>query len=115
MIQVSQLLFSLLSSYTELTTVVSNRIYPVLAPENAVFPFVVYGFGEVPTETKDASGYMVNVAVWFEQNKVTEALQMADDLKVLIEDHDFEFINTNVNFDADNLKIYSEINFKIIK
>jgi|SRR5690606_7660707 len=115
MIEVSTELKNILNAYPPLATSVQSRIYPLLANESVVFPFAVYGFGEVPFETKDACAYNVNVSVWFEPNNITEAMQMADDLKNLAENNDWEFINTNVDFDASTQKIFSEINFKIIK
>jgi len=115
MIQVSEILLDVLNNYPALTAKVQSKIYPLIAPDSTSFPFAVYGFGEVPYETKDASAYNVNVAVWFESNNITEAMQMADDLKVLVEATDWEFINTNVDFDINTEKIFSEINFKIVK
>lgn len=114
MIKVSTQLKNILNAYPPLATAVQNRIYPLLANEGVPFPFAIYGFGEVPFETKDACVYNVNVSVWFEPNNITEALQMADDLKTLAENNDWEFINTNVDFEPANQKIFSEINFKII-
>lgn len=115
MIEVSKQLIAVLTAYVPLTNVVNNKIYPVLANEGVQFPFAVYSFGEVPFETKDACAYHVNLSVWFEPNKITEAMQMADALKELIDQNDWDFVSTNVNFDETSLKIFSEINFKIIK
>ena len=114
MIQVSEYLIEILKNYPALAVAVQGRIYPLIANESVKFPFAVYGFGEVSFETKDACAYNVNVAVWFEPNNITEAMQMADDLKELADQHDWEFYNTNVDFDAATQKIFSEINFKII-
>jgi len=115
MIQVSTYLKNILSTYPALSGIVQNRIYPLIANEGVKFPFAIYGFGEVPYQSKDACAYSVNVAVWFEPNNITEAYQMADHLKTLAEMHDWEFISTNVEFEPSNQKIFSEINFKIIK
>jgi len=115
MIKVSEELVTILKNYSALTTVVQQRIFPLIAKEATVFPFAIYGFGEVPFETKDACAYNVNVSVWFEPKHITEAYKMADDLKELSEQHDWEFYNTNVGFDSVTGKIFSEINFKIIK
>lgn len=114
MIQVSEYLIEILKNYPALAAAVQGRIFPLIANESVKFPFAVYGFGEVPFETKDACAYNVNIAVWFEPNNITEAMQMADDLKKLADQHDWEFVNTNVDFDAATQKIFSEINFKII-
>ncbi|SFO04786.1 Protein of unknown function [Paenimyroides ummariense] len=114
MIQVSEYLIEILKNYPALAAAVQSRIFPLFANEGTRFPFAVYGFGEVSSETKDACAYNVNVAVWFEPNNVTEAYQMADDLKELAEKNPWEFINTNVGADEENRKIFSEINFKII-
>lgn len=115
MIKVSEYLISILKNYPDLASVVQDRIFPLVAKEGTVFPFAIYGFGEVPFETKDACAYDTNVTVWFEPNHVIEAYKMADDLKELSEQHDWEFYNTNVSFDSETGKIFSELNFKIIK
>lgn len=115
MIQVSEYLIEILKNYPALAAAVQGRIYPLIANESVKFPFAVYGFGEVPFETKDACAYNTNVTVWFEPNHITEAYKMADDLKELSEQYDWEFFNTNVSFDSETGKIFSELNFKIIK
>lgn len=114
MIQVSEYLIEILKNYPALAAAVQGRIYPLIANETVKFPFAVYGFGEVPYASKDASAYDVNIAVWYEPNNVIEAYQMADDLKQLAEKNPWEFINTNVGVDDETRKIFSEINFKII-
>lgn len=114
MIEVSKYLIEILNNYPALAAAVQGRIFPLIANEKVKFPFAVYGFGEVPYESKDACAYNVNVAVWFDPNNIIEAMQMADDLKNLAEQNPWEFINTNVDFDAETQKIFSEINFKII-
>lgn len=115
MIQVSKYLIAILENYPALAAAVQSRIYPIVANEGVGFPFAVYGFSEVPYESKDACAYNVNVSVWFDANKRTEAMQMADDLKKLAEQNPWEFVNTNVDFSTATQKIFSEINFKIIK
>lgn len=114
MIQVSEYLIEILKNYPALAAAVQGRIYPLIAPEGAAFPFVVYGFSEATDETKDAGGYDVNVTVWFDVNKVTEAYQMSDDLKEFVEESPWQYINRHVDFDTVTQKIFSEINFKII-
>lgn len=115
MIEVSKMIVQVLKSNPGLLNLVGERIYPLMANENADFPFAVYRFGEVASETKDAAGYLVNVAVWFEENKVTEAFGTCDVLKEMVEGEDWDFVNTNADVEPETMSVYSEINFKITK
>lgn len=40
---INEALYSRLSSYTDLTDLISTRIYRVQAPENTTFPYVTFG------------------------------------------------------------------------
>lgn len=115
MIEVSKMIIQVLKSNPGLLNLVGDRIYPLMANEKAVFPFAVYRFGEVASETKDAGGYLVNVTVWFEENKVTEAFETCDVLKEMVEGDGWDFVNTNADVEPETMSVYSEINFKITK
>jgi len=47
-------IYSILSNATAVTSYVSTRIYPNVAPKTTTFPFIVYDVdGDIPTDTKD--------------------------------------------------------------
>lgn len=115
MIGISEQVVSLLKSEQQITSVVGDRIYPMIGNENAKFPFVTYNVGDEQEITKDAFAYPVNVLVWFEANQKTKAVEMRGFLKEMILQSDYEFENTMAGMQDETGHVFAELNFKIIK
>jgi hypothetical protein len=51
---VGQIIYGILSATTGVTSLVSTRIYPDMAPQNASFPYIVFQkLSTTPTDTKE--------------------------------------------------------------
>jgi hypothetical protein len=51
---VGEIIYGILSATTGVTTLVSTRIYPDMAPQNATFPYIVFQkLSTTPTDTKE--------------------------------------------------------------
>jgi hypothetical protein len=51
---VGQIIYGILSATTGVTSLVSTRIYPDMAPQNATFPYIVFQkLSTTPTDTKE--------------------------------------------------------------
>ena len=49
-------IYGILSGATGVTSLISTRIYPDIAPQNAAYPFVIYSIeGTDPSDTKDGA------------------------------------------------------------
>ena len=77
---IGKAIYALLNGSTALTTIVSNRIFPDMATQTAVYPFVIYTVeGTTPTDTKDGVSVLdvVDVAVMAFANTYTQAQEVA--------------------------------------
>ena len=55
-------IYAILSTAVPVTGIVSTRIYPDMAPQDAIYPFVVYSItGILPSNTKDHASQMDEV------------------------------------------------------
>lgn len=113
--EISKQLYEFLQTIPELTAQVGNRIYPIIAKENVQFPFVTYTLGEVPYVSKDAREFPINVSVYFQGDKVTTAMDLADILKEKFDDSNFQFNSSEINSDYETGTVYIEINLTKIK
>jgi hypothetical protein len=53
---VGQIVYGILSATTGVTSLVSTRIYPDMAPQNATFPYIVFQkLSTTPTDTKEGT------------------------------------------------------------
>lgn len=76
---VGDVLYNLLSNDSDVTDIVSTRIYPFMAIEDIAYPYIVYTIENTdPTQSKDCSGaldtFTVNVELY------TETLSELEDL-----------------------------------
>lgn len=108
--KVSKQVYEFLQTIPELTSMVDSRIYPILAKENVKFPFATYTLGEVPYASKDAREFPIRVAVYFQGDKVTEAMDLADVIKDKVEDSNFLFNSSNIDSDYETGIVFIEIN-----
>lgn len=53
---IGDVIYSILSADSNITDVVSTRIYPVIAPEQAANPCIVYSLRTEPEDNKDGAG-----------------------------------------------------------
>jgi hypothetical protein len=81
-------IYDILSDTAGVTALVSTRIYPDIATQGAVYPFVVYSVeGTLPTDTKDGpSGLdVVQVAVMIYANTYTAAQDIAGAVRTALD------------------------------
>lgn len=77
-------IYAILSSATPVTNIVGTRIFPDMATQQAVYPFVVYEIGgTTPTNTKDGPSGLdeVSVNVMCYSNSYSEAQTLADKVR----------------------------------
>lgn len=59
-------IYGILSGATGVTSLISTRIYPDIAPQNAAFPFAIYQIDEAdPVDTKDGAApiYLLSFSI----------------------------------------------------
>lgn len=111
MYRASKIIFSELSNAPVFEDVVEKRIFPIVAGEGVSYPFAVYSLSEEAV-TKDGGGYNVWLHVYFQPNKVSEALQFAEDAKEYLE-KDFVYTGSGVDFIEKDQSIVVMFNLKM--
>lgn len=81
-------IYDLLSSAVNVAALVSTRIYPDMATQGAVYPFIVYSVtGTQPTDTKEGVSELdvVQVSVICYANTYTTAQDLAEKSRVALD------------------------------
>ncbi|WP_298220818.1 hypothetical protein [Flavobacterium sp.] len=117
--EASELLFSFLIGQSVFTDVVGQfnnawKLYPIAADSDVPEPFATYRIREQSGATKDASSFLVSLAVFFTPEKYDECVAFCDAITPVIRSHsDFEWITTEPDIDDEDGSFVSIINFKI--
>lgn len=112
MFQFSELIFSFFTSSTFFANVMMQRMYPVIAPEDVVFPFATYRIESKEGESKDADLYRATLFFWFEENQYNEALQFTDQMIEIVKgSQNLEFESSSVEYIEENNSYAGVINF----
>lgn len=96
---INKAIVSILSGSTELETYVNGRIYPIYAPDETLYPFVVIKRMNVDvTYTKDSSIYdQVPVNVYCVSEDYKEGLDIANIVRKLLERINGTYSNINID------------------
>lgn len=96
---INKAIVSILSGSTELETYVKGRIYPIYAPDETLYPFVVIKRMNVDvTYTKDSSIYdQVQVNVYCVSEDYKEGLDIANIVRKLLERINGTYSNINID------------------
>ena len=99
MIKIGETVYSILSTDAEVTGIVGNKIYPIVADVGTTFPFIVYKKGSyIPTYTKDGiSNKRATVEIIIASDKYNISVDLAEKVFNAISAKDRKFrlaINT---------------------
>lgn len=88
-ISVNKHIYQLLSSDSGLTSMVDNKIYPLVAEESVTYPFVIFSKESVNGNyTKDFLVYdTVTISVVVAANNYFETVNIAERIRALLENH----------------------------
>lgn len=107
-------IFDALTGLTDFTSVMSHRLYPVLAVSNVATPFSVYRLRQYPL-SKDGGEFDVVLLSVFDANKATEAMDFNDKMVSSFEAlEDFEFVSSEIDYVDENQQIVLMFNLKLI-
>lgn len=103
MFQFSELIFSFFTSNSAFSVLMEQRMYPIIAPEDVVFPFATYTLESREGESKDADSYRATLFFWFQENQYNEALQFTDQMIDLVKaTQNIEFESSSVQYLEEN-------------
>lgn len=112
MFQFSELIFSFFTSSSTFTSLMGQRMYPVIAPEDVQFPFATYSLESQEAESKDADMFRATLFFWFQENQYNEALQFTDQMIALVKaSQNLEFESSSVQYLEENNSYAGVINF----
>lgn len=81
-------IYGRLQAVSAVTSLVSTRIYPDLAPQNTTYPFLVYRLtGNVPTDTKEGVSKLdvVQVTIEIYANTYTSKADIAEAVRTALD------------------------------
>lgn len=87
-LQVGKIIYSAITSDTELNSVLNNRIYPLVAPNDTELPFVVYNRTNVYSTNHTKDGWLnedCSFQISVVSNKYEESIELADKVRELFE------------------------------
>ncbi len=103
MFQFSELLYSFFTSNIGFTSVMEDKLFPIIAPEETVSPFATYRIGGKEGVSKDADEYNATLFFWFDENQYNEALQFTDQMIELVKaSQNLEFVSSSIDYIEEN-------------
>lgn len=111
--QLSQDLFSFLTAQSSFTDVMSERIYPIVALGDNLFPLATYRISEVRGASKDATGAQFELSFWFTQEQYDECVDFTDAMVTLLK-MNYRFISSTVDLSEDTFYYQGIINLEKI-
>lgn len=113
--QLSEEIFNYFSSLTAFTSVMDNRLFPLVANEGTLFPFCNYKIEQQTGVTKDA-GYSFDVSLfaYFKPEKYAEATEFNDAIvqELQSDESPFDYQDSSIEYIEENQSIVVLISFK---
>jgi hypothetical protein len=111
--QLSQDLFSFLTAHSSFTDVMVERVYPIVALGDNVFPLATYRITEVRGASKDATGATFEMSFWFGIEQYDECVDFTDAMVTLLKTK-YRFISSTVDLSEDTMFYQGIINLEKI-
>lgn len=111
--ELSKEVVAYLEAQSQITAIVGDKIYAVIAPEDVEFPFVVFTINDRSFLTKEQDEFDVTVFLWFDENQYSQAMQFTDTVtEVTKNKNNWDWQNSTFQFIEDNISYCGIINFK---
>lgn len=113
--QISEELITFFSSLTPFTSVMNDRLFPLVANEGTDFPFSIYKIEQQTGITKDAGyGYAISLFAYFLPENYEEAVDFNDAIVSLLESTSsiYDYIDSSIDYIEENQSIVVLISFK---
>lgn len=112
MLKISENLIAFLATQIVFTSIMSAKIYPIVAPEGTDFPFATYRISEQRPLSRDGDAAVVELFFWFGPNKYKECVGFTDLMKTVInEKEDYEWQSSSPDFSDEGFGYVGIINF----
>lgn len=105
--QLSEEIFETLTSSTAFTSVMQEKIFPILASEKQTTPLTTYRITELKSLSKDSKNASLELMFWFGINQYDECIDFTDAMTELLKTK-YRFISSTVDISEDT-KYYNGI------
>lgn len=113
MLELSDEITEFLLNETVFTTVMGNRLAPVVSSADETYPFANYVITEQSGQSVDGDSYAVNLLFYFEQNSYRKCVTFLDQMKPIIKEK-YDWLNSQVEFVEVDQSFVGIINFNKI-
>lgn len=110
MFELSKQIKDFFTALPAFTSVCANRISPIFAMADTVYPFATYRINEQNPQSLDGANFTVSVSFWFKPEKYDEVCQLLDAMKPLVDDV-YDWQNSTIDFIEENQSFAGIINF----
>lgn len=105
-ILIGKLIYSTIQSSTDVTALVGDRVYPIVAPADTDFPFIVYTRGNAYCNTLTKDGWLndvVSFQISVASDTYIESAEIANEIRDLFENCKI----SNDELEIDNIRMTS--------
>ena len=111
MLEVSEKLVAYLLSELSFTTIMEDRLFPIMALEGTVTPFTTYRINEKTPLSKDGTQSSISLFFWFGPNEYKKMVVFTDLMEAIIkEKREYEWVSSSPDFIEENFSYVGIIN-----
>lgn len=99
-LQVGKIIYAAITTNTALNTVLEGKVYPLAAPADTTFPFVVYNRTNVYSKEHTKDGWLTDdcsFQITVVSDKYTESVDIADNIRDLFENCQISYSYLTIN------------------
>lgn len=109
---VSQEINSYFTSLVEFTSIMDDRLFPLVALEDTSFPFCIYKIEQQRGMSKDADTFDISLYAYFKAENYKEATQFNDVIREKLDESKYQYQDSSIDFIEDNNSIVLVLTFK---
>jgi hypothetical protein len=113
MLELSDEITAFLLSQTVFTTVMNDRLSPIVSSSDEIYPFANYIVREQSGQSKDGDASAATLLFYFEQNSYRKCVEFLDQMKPIIKEN-YDWLNSEVEFVEVDQSFVGIINFNKI-
>lgn len=110
----SEEIYTFLNAQTAFTSVMGNKIFPVVASEKSVLPLTTYRISQRQGQTKDADGYTITLSFWFSVEKYDDCVEFLDTMTGIFKNSNYKWISSEPDFNEESYTYNGIINLEKI-
>ena len=110
MLEISEEITAFLLAQSEFTTVMGDRVFPLVANEGTAYPFTTYALSEEPI-SNDGDEFTITLFLYFDKANYLKCAAFITQLKNIIKEN-YDWLSSNIELLEESLGFVGIINFK---